>query len=88
MRSLGTSAGEGVPAPFRECDICRNAREKGGPEKRLRSSLRFSERTAIDLGADAVAAAAYPGESLHPLEHVLYTHTHEDHFVSSHPCGR
>lgn len=80
MRFLGTSAGEGIPTPFCECDICRNAREKGGPEKRLRSSFRLSERTAIDLGADFVAAAANLGESLFPLEHVLFTHTHEDHF--------
>jgi len=80
MRFLGTSAGEGIPTPFCECDICRNARTKGGPEKRLRSSLRLSERVAIDLGADFVAAAANLGESLYPLEHLLYTHTHEDHF--------
>jgi len=71
MRFLGTSAGEGTPTPFCECDICPNARERGGPEKRLRSSLRLSERTAIDLGADFVATAANLGESLYPLEHVL-----------------
>ena len=32
IRFLGTAAYEGIPALFCPCDICKNAREKGGRE--------------------------------------------------------
>lgn len=80
LRFWGTSAGEGTPTPFCECPICSNARKVGGHELRLRSSFRIDEKTMIDIGADFTAAAQKLGESLYGLEHLLCTHTHEDHF--------
>lgn len=80
MRFFGTSAGEGTPTPFCECPICKNAREVGGKELRLRSSFRINEKTMIDVGADFVAESQKLGESLYGVENILYTHTHEDHF--------
>ena len=80
LRFWGTSAGEGTPSPFCECPICSNARKVGGHELRLRSSFRIDEKTMIDIGADFTAAAQKLGESLYGLEHLLCTHTHEDHF--------
>ena len=80
LRFWGTSAGEGTPTPFCECDICRTARAVGGPELRLRSSFRIDEETMLDIGADFNAAALKMGETLFGLKNVLYTHTHEDHF--------
>ena len=80
LRFWGTSAGEGTPSPFCECPICSNARKVGGHELRLRSSFRIDEKTMIDIGADFTAAAQKLGESLYGLEHLLFTHTHEDHF--------
>lgn len=80
MRFWGTSAGEATPTPFCECPICQNAREVGRKELRLRSSFRIDEKTMIDVGADFAAAAQKMGESLYDIEHILYTHTHEDHF--------
>lgn len=80
MRFWGTSAGEGTPTPFCECELCENARRVGGREIRMRSCFRIDEKTAIDIGADFNAEAINMGESLYALENILYTHTHEDHY--------
>lgn len=75
----GTSAAEGIPAPFCRCDVCDEARREGGVYQRMRSSFRLTDKIIIDLGADAVSQSARFGD-LSTLEHVLITHTHEDHF--------
>ncbi len=74
----GTSAAEGVPAPFCRCATCMEAREKGGIYRRLRSCFRLSEHIMIDLGADSVCQSIQFGD-LTDLRHVLITHTHDDH---------
>lgn len=80
MRFLGTGAGEGIPNPFCRCEFCENARKRGGKEIRTRSSFRVDEKLMIDIGADFFAQAASLGECFDTVEHVLYTHTHTDHF--------
>lgn len=80
MRFYGTSAAEGIPSPFCNCDVCQNARLKGGHEIRRRTMLRINERCSIDLGADAYQQSIEYGNFVH-LHHVLITHTHEDHFA-------
>jgi len=75
---LGTSAAEGIPAPFCRCPICQHARRVGGREIRLRSSFRLTESVMMDLGADAVVQAMRYGE-MSGVNHVLMTHTHDDH---------
>lgn len=75
---LGTSAAEGVPAPFCQCENCREARAKKGVYQRRRSSFRLSDTIILDLGADAVTQAMEYGD-LTALNHVLVTHTHDDH---------
>lgn len=75
---LGTSAAEGIPAPFCQCENCREAREKKGVYQRRRSSFRLSDTMILDLGADAVTQAMEYGD-LTALNHVLVTHTHDDH---------
>lgn len=75
----GTGAAEGIPSPFCRCDVCENARQVGGAERRRRSQFRVDRRVMIDLGPDTVASAMDHGD-LRDLEHVLITHTHEDHF--------
>ena len=75
---LGTSAAEGVPAPFCNCPTCKHARRVGGKEIRLRSCFRLTDTVMIDLGADAVMQAMRYGE-LSAVNHVLVTHTHDDH---------
>ena len=80
MRFLGTSAGEGIPNPFCQCEFCENARRKGGKEVRTRSSFKVDEKVLIDMGADYFAQGALLGERFDTVEHVLFTHTHPDHF--------
>ena len=73
----GTSAAEGIPAPFCKCPVCEEARAH--PEyRRLRTCMRLTEKMMLDLGADAVAQSIKYGD-LRDVEHVLVTHTHEDH---------
>lgn len=76
----GTSAAEGIPSPFCDCYLCKNAREQGGKEVRRRSMFRIDETTVIDLGADAFSQSIDFGDFIR-LEHALITHTHEDHFA-------
>lgn len=74
----GTSAAEGIPAPFCRCEVCMEAREKGGRNCRFRSCFRLSDKIMLDLGADAVAQSRMFGD-LAEVEHVLVTHSHDDH---------
>ncbi len=76
----GTGAAEGIPCPFCDCFLCRNAREKGGKEIRKRTMFRINEEACIDLGADSFVESQMYGDFVH-LQHVLITHTHEDHFA-------
>ena len=75
----GTSAAEGIPSPFCSCSVCENARREKGKEIRRRSMFRINEEVCIDLGADALQQAIEFGDFT-GLQHVLVTHTHEDHF--------
>ena len=75
----GTGAAEGIPDPFCRCPVCENARKVGGKEIRHRTMFRVNEELCIDLGADAASQATVLGDLI-GLHHVLYTHTHEDHF--------
>ncbi|OAS14749.1 MBL fold metallo-hydrolase [Paenibacillus oryzisoli] len=79
MRFYGTSAAEGIPNPFCSCSVCNNAREVGGAEIRRRSMFRINEEMCIDLGADSFQQAMEYGDFT-KLQHVLVSHTHEDHF--------
>ena len=74
----GTSAAEGIPAPFCRCPGCEEARKNGGKSLRTRSCFRLSDKIMLDLGADAVTQSAKFGD-LADVEHILITHTHEDH---------
>lgn len=77
----GTGAAEAIPNPFCQCFLCNHAREKGGKDVRTRTMFRINERVLVDLGADALTQAMKYGDLI-GLEHVLFTHTHEDHFAS------
>lgn len=80
MKFLGTAAAEGIPNPFCHCPVCENARKTGGKEIRSRSAFRLNEKVMIDLGSDYLLQSILQNEPLHSIQHILYTHTHEDHF--------
>ena len=80
MKFLGTGAAEGIPNPFCNCRVCQNAREKKGNEIRTRSSFMLNDKVIIDMGADYFAQSVMCGVSFANIEHILFTHTHDDHF--------
>lgn len=80
LRFWGTSAGEGVPTPFCRCEICEYARKHGGKDLRTRSCFRLDEAVMIDAGADFIPQSHRIGEDTYDVEHIVYSHTHDDHF--------
>jgi len=78
---LGTAAAEGIPNPFCRCDICREAWRLGGKDIRTRSSVIIDDVLKIDYSADSHMQALRDRIDLGALEHLLFTHTHYDHFI-------
>jgi phosphoribosyl 1,2-cyclic phosphate phosphodiesterase len=77
----GTAAAEGVPALFCHCEVCRQARLRGGPELRSRAAYMIGEQIRLDLGPDTNLHAQRYGLPLERLEHLLISHAHWDHWV-------
>ena len=50
---LGTSAAEGFPAIFCNCEYCKEARKLGGKNIRSRSQTLINDDLLIDLPADS-----------------------------------
>jgi phosphoribosyl 1,2-cyclic phosphate phosphodiesterase len=79
---LGTGAAEGLPAIFCDCPVCLAARQQGGKDRRTRCSVLVDNVIKIDLPPDTLAHVhAYPQIDLAKLQHLLFTHSHDDHFA-------
>jgi phosphoribosyl 1,2-cyclic phosphate phosphodiesterase len=78
---LGTGAAEGAPAAYCRCDTCQGVRARGGVELRTRSSLRIGAHHQIDVSPDQYRQTLAAGTDMFDVEHILVTHTHEDHFT-------
>ncbi len=76
---LGTGAAEGVPAAYCRCAICQGVRQRGGVEVKSRSSFRVGPHHQIDISPDHYWQMIRTGTDMYDVEHVLITHTHEDH---------
>lgn len=76
----GTAAAEGIPSVYCACDVCREAREKGGRYVRARSQVMFDDELLVDMGADTYQNSLKWGYDLSKLADVLITHVHEDHY--------
>jgi phosphoribosyl 1,2-cyclic phosphate phosphodiesterase len=77
---LGTGAAELYPGIWCQCDYCNYAREKGGRNIRFTSSIHFADTCLIDFPADVANKALCYGVDLLPVNLLLCTHSHEDHF--------
>jgi phosphoribosyl 1,2-cyclic phosphate phosphodiesterase len=77
---LGTAAAELYPGVWCKCDYCTYAREKGGRNIRFNSSIHFADTCLIDFPADTPKKALEFGIDLLPVDLLLCTHSHEDHF--------
>jgi len=85
---LGTSASEGYPDAFCDCENCQRARQLGGPSLRKRCAALINDDLLIDLGPDLMAAAQQHHISLANLHYCLQTHEHHDHLDPSHFASR
>ena len=83
IKYYGTSAAEGIPALFCDCDICRYSREKGGRNIRTRSQALIDDVLLIDLFPDTLYHVQRMGLELHKIQHLLITHAHSDHLIAS-----
>lgn len=80
LRILGSAAAEGVPAIFCVCDVCREARRRGGRNIRRRCTYLVGNRTMVDFGPDAYSSMIAFGLDYSRLEHLLISHAHQDHW--------
>lgn len=80
FRILGTAAAEGWPGLFCVCDACKQARELGGKNIRRRATYQLGDKIRIDFGPDSYAQMIEYGLSYADLEHLLVTHSHQDHW--------
>ena len=79
---LGTGAAEGIPALFCDCAICTAAKKRGGKERRTRSTVLIDDIIKIDLPPETLAHVHnYPQLDFANLQHLLFTHSHDDHFA-------
>ena len=79
---LGTGAAEGFPALFSRTPINLEALRRGGKNLRLRSGILLDDAVRVDLCPDALAQVhRYPERDLTSIQHLLLTHTHDDHFA-------
>lgn len=76
---LGTAAAEGWPALWCPCEACEQARALGGKNIRRRSAYQLGERIHVDFGPDSFAQMLQFGLHYERLEHLLFTHSHQDH---------
>ena len=77
----GTAAAEGWPALFCTCAVCQVARERGGKEVRSRAAYMLGEKVRIDFGPDSNLHQQKYGLAYEKLEHLIVTHSHEDHWT-------
>jgi phosphoribosyl 1,2-cyclic phosphate phosphodiesterase len=77
---LGSGASEGIPAPFCDCRLCREAALLGGKNVRTRTSLMLDETFKIDLPPDTFLHSLRRGKPFSKVEHLFITHSHPDHF--------
>lgn len=81
IRLLGTSAAEGWPGLFCECKACADARRLGGKNLRSRASALIDGILKIDLPPDTLHHVLSGWVDLTKVEHLLFTHVHDDHFA-------
>ena len=82
FKYLGTSAAEGIPAMFCNCNICTQAKKLGGKNIRTRSQAVIDDRLLIDFPPDTYTHVIYGGLDLTKIYSCIVTHSHSDHLYS------
>lgn len=79
---LGTGSAQGFPSIFGDSPLEQEARRLGGRNLRARSSILVDDRVRVDLPPDALSNVhRYPQLELASLRHLMFTHSHDDHFA-------
>ncbi|RMG22933.1 MAG: hypothetical protein D6724_09420 [Armatimonadetes bacterium] len=83
MRILltGTGAADGIPGYFQTDRVSELARAHGGKDVRYRSGAVVDGVLKIDWGPDTFACAQRLGLRPRDWTHVLFTHSHDDHYA-------
>lgn len=81
FRVLGSCASEGCPSPFCTCDLCVQARTRGGKDMRTRAGYQLGDTIRIDWSPDAFAQGIKFNLDPCLLRHIFITHTHSDHLL-------
>ncbi len=79
IKYMGTAAAEGWPALFCNCESCKKAQALGGKNIRTRSQVLVNDDLLVDFPADTYMHMLYRGFDLPAINHLLITHTHQDH---------
>lgn len=80
VKFLGTIAAEGGPALFCNCDICKEARRRGGKDIRTRSQILVNDDLLVDFPADTYFHKIKYDINMSRVRYLLITHSHSDHF--------
>lgn len=76
---FGTAAGEGMPAVFCNCAVCKEARRLGEKNIRTRSQALINDDLLIDFPADTYFHFLTNGIEGDCIKNLLVTHPHSDH---------
>lgn len=79
IKYLGTAAAEGIPALFCNCEVCNNARLRGGKEIKTRSQALIDDTVLIDFPADTYMHMLNNGIKPDRIHTLIITHSHSDH---------
>ena len=80
LKLLGSAAFEGIPSLFCGCELCREARRRGGKNIRKRTSALLNGKHLIDFSSDILSLMLEYKLPLDAMEHVFITHSHSDHY--------
>jgi phosphoribosyl 1,2-cyclic phosphate phosphodiesterase len=81
LRILGTAASEGLPALFCQCELCTEAKKRGGKDLRTRTSMMIGEWFKVDFPPDSNYHMLKYGLNYGKLRYLLISHCHSDHFA-------
>lgn len=77
----GTAAAEAIPALHCVCETCQRAWQLGGKDLRTRAAYQFGRDVRVDFGPDSHLHMRAMGQDFAHLEHLLVTHSHQDHWL-------
>jgi phosphoribosyl 1,2-cyclic phosphate phosphodiesterase len=80
IQYFGTAAAEGWPGVFCRCEYCAEASRRGGKDLRTRSQALIDDTLLVDYPPDSYYHMIRYGLKLPEIQHLIVTHSHEDHF--------